>query len=328
MNPNTIALALVALTTILVTAYFAGNKKSKVLSKPSNKMVAPPRPENTHKQTKSESDEPLTSMEEIDRSVLGEFAFQHAETELVPDDSLKLGQRARGSLPFKFISSPDVNAYYIKKGGKFLYVTDGDDSGRVDMTPRDPGLSGSWLIKSGHCGSVSPHQKYTNEFIMIQHVQSGEFLTIDSSKSLVVKGIPTHRTRGQFCWRQTWNEPGVQRCGLQEYDGKLVNIPCEINDNPSEGCASATPGFKSACCGRNPSDVTCVGNYFREVVGHSIDDSILYLRTKYPHMRIRKCATNDRCSLLTPFPLHDENLIVVKYDARTGVVTQPAYRWI
>jgi len=234
--------------------------------------------------------------------------------------------RKAGELSFKFVSAADVNAYNIMRGGKFLSLDDQYD-GVLVWKRSDPGLLGAWVIKSGHCGNVSESQVYTNEFIMIQNVHSAKFLTVRGTK-LTCSGIPTNRTRADYCWRQVLNEPTIQRCGMQEYDGRLINIPCQINDNPSSGCADATPGFKSVCCGKNPNDVTCVGSYWREVVGRSVDDSILYLRTKYPHMRIRKCANNDACTQLNPFPIHDENLIVVTYDPRTGVVTEPAKRWI
>jgi hypothetical protein len=267
---------------------------------------------------------PIKSNDE--KPILGEFAFQHAETGLVPGEDMAMTNRKAGELSFKFVSASDTNSYNILRGGKFLSLNDVYD-GILQWTSSDPGLLGAWVIKSGYCGDVASDQSYTNEFIMVQNVISGNFLTVKSNK-LTCEGTPTNRTRASYCWRQVWNEPTMQKCGMQEYDGRLINIPCKINDNPSEGCASATPGFKSDCCGKNPHDVTCVGNYWREVVGRSVDDSILYLKTKYPHMRIRKCESGTACTQLKPFPIYDENLIVVTYDPRTGVVTEPARRWI
>jgi len=146
---------------------------------------------------------------------------------------------------------------------------------------------------------------------------------------LVCVDSPTRNNADNFCWKLTNDDPKTMPCGpqfLPEY-GQVVNIPCEIKTGPP--CSEATPGFKSACCMRHPDDATCRGAVFREVMGRPVAEAALYIKSRLPGVVIKKCERSDPvCNRLKPFPLYDENTMVLPYDKRLGIVSGPAFRWI
>ena len=89
-----------------------------------------------------------------------------------------------------------------------------------------------------------------------------------------------------------------------------------------------TPGYKSECCGKHPEDQTCRSLYIREVVGRTLAEASVYIKTRFPKYTILKCARGDACERAQPFPLPKPDTIVLVYDPRLGTITKPAYRFV
>ena len=248
-----------------------------------------------------------------------EFAF---EPKLlpgrVPDASTKMVVKPSGFAPFKFVGC-ESTGYSIRWMGRYLTL-DSSSSLRWSTDKQEP--NSCFQISPGYCDST--------EYIMLRSLFNRHFVRVDgNTNKLVCVDGPTRNTSDQFCWKLTNDEPQKMPCGpqfLPDY-GRVVNIPCSIKATPP--CGDATPGFKSACCLRHPDDPTCAGSVFREVMGRPIAEAALYIKTRHPGLTIKKCERTDRvCNALKPFPVYDENTVVLPYDKKFGVVSGPAFRFI
>lgn len=243
-----------------------------------------------------------------------------------PDASAVLKQKTDGYPPFKLVSCSG-NGYAIRWMGRYLTVHASDDV-TWELERMEP--QSCFKIRSGYCVD---QEGRTGDYVMFQSHWNKQFLRVDGdTKKLICADGPTESTTMQFCWKFIDDTPKKMPCGprfLPEY-ARVVDVPCAINYGEPD-CAAATPGFKSACCLRHPEDASCRGSVFREVVGRSVDEASLYLKTRLPQStKLRLCASGAACErIMQPtFANYDADTVVIPYDTRLGVVTYPAYRYI
>lgn len=298
-----------------------GNTKTPVTSKTnkttrSNINTNPPKVAAPMVNLTNQSDVPTPVDTEFK---LLEFAF---EPKLlaghVPDARTKVVPKPAGYPPFKLVPCASTG-YAIRWSGRYLTMRTSSEF-YWSTTKMEP--NSCFQVVPGYCDST--------EYIMIRSLFNRYFLRVDgATKKLVAVDAPTRNNADNFCWKMANDEPKKMPCGPQfipEY-GQVVNIPCEIKLGPP--CGDATPGFKSACCMRYPDDATCRGAVFREVMGRPVAEAALYIKSRLPGVVIKKCERSDQvCNRLKPFPIYDENTMVLPYDKRLGIVSGPAFRWI
>jgi hypothetical protein len=242
-----------------------------------------------------------------------------------PDASAVVKKKTDGYPPFKLVSCTG-NGYAIRWMGRYLTVRTSDDV-RWELERMEP--QSCFKIRPGYCVVDGR----SGDYVMFQSHLNKQFLRVDGdTKKIICADGPTESTTPQFCWKFIDDTPKRMPCGpqfLPEY-GRVVDVPCSINYGEPD-CAAATPGFKSACCLRHPEDPSCRGSVFREVVGRSVDEASLYLKTRLPRStKLRLCPSGAACErIMQPtFANFDADTVVIPYDKRLGVVTYPAYRYI
>lgn len=274
---------------------------------------------------------PMATEPRLDK--LTEISFEHAllGPGYAPDARAMMAVKKAGTPPYKLVNCDETSAYSIRWSGRWLTVV---DSGKLEWSVSRRVPNSCFKIESGYCNQVN--EMDGANFVMLRSMFNRHFVRPDDSYNLVCMDGPTSRNAAHFCFRLTPNAPQRTPCGqprfYEEY-GRVLNIPCDIvrDPDPSKGimaCGDVTPGFKSECCSRHPNDPTCKGNYFREVVGRTVPEVLLYLKTRRPDLEARVCPKGEPCNKLHPFPLHDEKTVVVPIDKRLNTVYSPAFRWV
>lgn len=252
------------------------------------------------------------------------FAFEHKilGPGIRPDATTKMTRVNAAEDDFSLVKCGMTNGYAIKWMGRYLNVK---SDGTLEWNVRKSEPDACWRIEPGLCGGDG------SEFVMLRSFYNSRFLRVDgATKKLVCVDSPSTENGHQYCWRLKKTGEQRRRCG-KYYDkdyGRVIDVPCEIIRDPPEGgsCLDVTPGFVSACCLKN-NDARCRSVVAREVVGRTINEAGLYLKTRFPNHKVELCADGDACETASPFPIHDSNKWVVRYNKRLGTVTFPAYRF-
>lgn len=253
------------------------------------------------------------------------FAFEHRllGPGIAPDATTKMTRVTAAEDSYKMVRCTLANGYSVKWMNRYLTV---NPDGTLLWNDRKDEPGSCFALEPGFCGGDG------KEFIMMRSLLNNRFLRVDGyTNKLVCMDSPSSDNAAQFCWKLQPSQPARRRCG-QYYDpdyGRVVNIPCDIVQDPPEGgtCADVTPGFMSKCCLKH-NDKSCRNVVLREVVGRGINEAALYIKTRFPDHTIVKCGRGDPCEKMNPFPIHQADTWVLPYDKRLGTVSFPAYRFV
>lgn len=256
-------------------------------------------------------------------SVVTPFAFElYGRDKVVPTVDGRVARKVAGNPPYNLVQCNLTGGYAVRWNSTFLTL---ESSQVLKWTETKQEPHSCWKIVPGYCGD--------NKYVMLRSLANNMFLTIDlASDTLVCKDIPTGRTAKQYCWKLEPDVAKPARCGC-EYDyskGKVVCIPCDVKKLPdgNQSCDTVTPGYKAECCltdGRHNSDPFCRTAAWPEVVGRSLKEAMLYLRTRRPDLVLSPCP--NECTTKA-FPEPKQNVVVIPYDPRSGIVTAAARRLI
>jgi hypothetical protein len=256
---------------------------------------------------------------------VGVFAFESlTKPGYVPTVDGTLGQKGPGMPPFKFVACGG-KGYAIRWNGVYLTLT--ADKG-VEWHEEKLEPDSCWMVVPGQCGSTA--------HVMLRNAANKSFLRFDAAtNTLVCKDGPTGRTAQQYCWKLA-PDPVVVRqpCGCQySYElGRVVCTPCNVKEmpgSPGESCSTVTDGYKATCCirkGRNASsDAFCDTVAWPQVVGRTIQEAMLYIRTRRPDLTLKPCPSP--CTA-EAYPTPSPHIVAIPYDPRSGIVTAAARRLI
>ncbi len=274
--------------------------------------------------TQAMDDGPTTGPERLTDLGLLSFAFEHKilGPGIKPDATTKMTRVNKAEDDFMIVKCGMTNGYAIRWMGRYLNVT---PSGQVEWNVRQSEPDACWIIEPGYCGGDA------SEFVMLRSLYNNRFLRVDgATMKLVCVDSPSTENTAQYCWRLKKTGDVRRRCG-KYYDkdyGRVIDVPCEIIRDPPEGgsCLDVTPGFVASCCLKH-NDARCRSVVAREVVGRTINEAGLYLKTRFPNHVVELCADGDACEKADPFPIHDSNKWVLRYNKRLGTVSFPAYRF-
>jgi hypothetical protein len=254
-------------------------------------------------------------------NVLASFAFEPLlRPGYVPNKKAFLAKKPVGNPLYKLVNCSTVNAYGIRWNSRYLVV----ENGIVKWSETLGEPIGCWRLVPGQCGG--------DKHVMLRNIESRQFLRAEETNGrLVCRDGPTSRTAKYFCWKVNVDTTGKQPCGTQySYDlGRVINVPCNVKEMPPPGgsCSSVTPGYQASCCEKrgSTSDAFCGSTYFPQVVGRSLQEAMLYIRTRFPQLIIKPCA--EPCGMQA-IPVQNANMIVIPFDAKTNLVTSPARRLV
>ena len=254
---------------------------------------------------------------------LTEFTFENLTMpSYVPDARTRMVRKPAGNPPYKLVNCNVANAYAIRWNGRFLNMY---SPNKFEWKTNKEEPDGCFTIVPGYCGGNG------KDYVMLRSTMNRHFLRIDEgSGMLICKDTPTARTAEKYCWKLRDTDASTKMpCGPQYSEDlkRVIDIPCTILQEPlpGKGCSSVTKGFVAKCCGVHPDDPECRGSYWREVVGRQLTESILYLKTRRPDLKVQPCP--HPCTK-NPFPEYDETTVMIPYDTRSGFVTAPAFRFI
>ena len=323
MKPGLVgAIAAVLIVMALVGTWF---KLSR------SRAAAEPVPvESTEPGEPAESIEPVAEPDFASSSInddmpLTNFAFENlvVGSGVTPDATMTMSRTTAAETNYKLVRCSLVNAYSIVWSGRYATVT---PTGELEWSLDKEEPQSCFIVKPGYCGD-------TGAFIMLQSVFNKHFLRVNGQNKVVAVDGPTPRSTSSFCWLMR-SAPSYDRqpCGTvyrPEY-GRVVNIPCDIRKMPGQGqnCGHVTQGFMADCCGKRPNDPACRSIYIREVVGRTLAEGSVYLKTRFPDFKVLKCAQGDACESAHPFPIAKPDTIVLVYDKKFGTVVRPAYRFV
>lgn len=268
------------------------------------------------------SEEPIATLEPD--SKLASFAFESLTLPgYVPNAAASLARKPAGNPPYKLVQCGSAG-YAIRWRGRYLTVT---DPNKLSWTVDKQEQQSCFTLIPGYCGD--------KKHVLLRSKSNKMFVRADgASKALVCKDTPTARTSKNFCWKLQPEISGIQPCGCQySYDlGKVVCTPCDVHTDPKPGasCNSVTPGYRASCCLQKMSykgpkiqviDSYCSNVVWPEVVGRSLNEAMLLLRTKRPDLTLRPCP--EPCNAQA-YPVPSPRTIVIPYDARSSTVTSPA----
>jgi hypothetical protein len=256
-------------------------------------------------------------------SVLRTFAFElYGRDLVVPTVQGRVARKPAGNPPYNLVQCNLAGGYAVRWNSTFLTL---ENANSVIWTDQKQEPHSCWKVVPGYCGD--------EKYIMLRSLANNMFLTVDaSSDALVCKDIPTARTAKQYCWKLVPEAPVAKKCGC-EYDyskGRVVCIPCDIKKLPNgtESCETVTAGYRAECCletGSKRNDPWCRTAVWPEVVGRSLREVMLYIRTRRPDLVLQPCA--NECTTAA-FPEPKPSVVIIPYDARSGIVTAPARRLI
>ena len=254
---------------------------------------------------------------------LANFAFEsYTLKNYVPDQTGKLVRKPAGNPPYKLVGCETSGSYAIRWAGRYLAVV---SPNKVQWVPEKQEPGACFKLVPGMCGPG-------NNYVMLRSMANKMVLRADGpSNALVCKDIPTGRTAPKYCWKLQPDFAGKQPCGqIYSYDlGRIVDVPCNVVTTPAsgKGCESVTAGYRAACClkkGANAQhDKYCTSTIFPQVVGQSLQQALLYIRTRRPDLALKPCPTP--CTLKA-IPIQNPNMVVIPYDPRSNIVTSIPYR--
>ena len=278
---------------------------------------------------------PPTTAPEVDEITLGPsktedyglipFDFEHKilGPGVKPDANATMTMVNRAEDDFVLVSCGMANAYAIRWMGRYLNNT---PNGMPEWNVRKSEPDACWKLEPGYCDDDK------GEFVMLRSLLNNRFLRVDgATRKLVCVDSPSTENTSQYCWRAKKDMTNMRRrCGTY-YDkdyGRVITVPCTIVQDPPEGgsCLDVTPGFVSKCCLKH-NDPKCRSVVAREVVGRKISEAGLYLKTRFPNHVVELCEEGTECEKANPFPIHDANKWILRYNKRIGTVTFPAYRF-
>ena len=253
---------------------------------------------------------------------LANFAFEHYRMKnYVPDVTGKIVRKPAGNPPYKLVGcESSAGGYAIRWNGMYLVV---DTPNRLTWVGEKQEPGGCFKLVPGYCGGG-------NSYVMLRSMANKLFVRIDGpSNALVCKDTPTGRTAADFCWKLQPDTTGKQPCGqIYSYDlGKVIDVPCNVVSSPAAGksCSTVTPGYHAQCCmkkGVSHDDKYCTSIIFPQVVGQSLQQALLYIRTRRPDLTLKPCPSP--CTMRAT-PIQNPKLVVVPYDARSNIVTSVPY---
>ena len=256
------------------------------------------------------SDAPITR--------LADFAFESkTRPGYVPTAKGGIAPKPAGNPPYKFVACEASASYAVRWNGRYLTVK---DSSTVRWTEERQEPGSCFKIVPGFCGAG-------DGYVMLRSVANKSVLRADeASGMLVCKDIPTARTAAMFCWKLNPAIAKKQPCGQQySYDlGRIVDVPCDVQEMPrgDASCSTVTRGYQAKCCIRKgPNthrDGFCETTIFPKVVGQSLQQALLYIRTRRPDLILKPCP--EPCTTQA-IPEQYPDVVIVPYDARSGVVT-------
>ena len=329
MDPRIIGSAVMAIIVLGLVAYFFLSKQKPVTTPPKTTIslqsppVSLPKPgggdggEDDGVERKWNSDAP--------EAKLATFAFEsYTMKKYVPDKSGKLVRKPAGNPPYKLVGCEGSGSYAIRWQGRYLALISPNKVGWVEEK-QEP--ASCFKLVPGFCGQG-------NTYVMLRSMANKMCLRADGpSNALVCKDIPTGRTAAKYCWKIQPDFAGKQPCGqIYSYDlGRVVDVPCNVVTAPAVGgsCGTVTPGYQAKCCLQRVKgkghDTFCTSTIFPQVVGQSLQQALLYLRTRRPDLALKPCPTP--CTL-EAVPIPNPNLVVIPYDARSNIVTSTPYRLV
>lgn len=249
---------------------------------------------------------------------LATFAFEPKTKPLfVPNKQAQVARKPAGNPPYKLVGCNSTGAYAIRWNGRYLTVLSANS---VKWTEEKQEPGSCFKLVPGYCGGGS-------NFVMLRSVANKLFLRPDgASGQLVCKDTPTARTADTFCWKLNPETTVKQPCGPQySYDlGRVIDVPCDVKKMPSnnESCSTVTAGYQAECCiqkkGSAAQDRFCDSTIFPKVVGRSLQEAILYIRTRRPDLSLKPCP--EPCTIQA-VPIQSPNVVLIPYDARSQIVT-------
>jgi hypothetical protein len=319
---SSIAIASVVCVVVTLVIFKIQNKTVQTVQ--TTRPIQSVQPAQTVQSTQASIDDDVTiPPARLSEYGLTRFAFEHKllGPGIKPDANAKMTRVSAAEDSAVLVSCSMVNGYAVRWMNRFLTV---NTDGSVEWSDRRGEPDSCWKLEPGYCGD--------GEFVMMKSLFNNNFLRVDgATNKLVCVDKPSTESAIQYCWRLKPTGQTRRRCG-RYYDvdyGRVIDVPCEIVQDPPEGgsCLDVTPGFVAKCCLKHNSD-NCRSVVAREVVGRTVNEAGLYLKTRFPNHRIELCADDDdACQKANPFPIHDSNKWVLKYNKRLGTVTFPAYRF-
>lgn len=259
-------------------------------------------------------------------SQLASFAFEPVDKPLfVPNKDAVLERKPAGNAPYKLVQCGDGTSagasYAIRWNQRYLTVY-GPNKLEWNEQKKEP--DSCFKIVPGNCNG--------DAFVMLRAMYNNMFVRYDNATlALVARDIPTARTALQYCWKLKPDETLKQPCGCQySYDlGRVVCTPCDVKKMPdpaSASCSTVTAGYQAECClakgaAGAAQDPFCKAAVFTEIVGRSIKEAMLYIRTRRPDLQMQPCPMP--CTV-SGYPTPTPNTVVIPYDPRTDLVTAPA----
>jgi hypothetical protein len=260
---------------------------------------------------------------EAPEAKLANFAFESYRLKnYVPDQTGKLVRKPAGNPPYKLMGCESSGSYAIRWAGRYLAVL---SATKVRWVEEKQEPQTCFKLIPGFCGQG-------NNYVMLRSMANRMVLRADGpTNALVCKDIPTGRTAANYCWKLMPDYAGKQPCGqIYSYDlGRIIDVPCNVVTAPASGgsCGTVTAGYRAACCLKrikgSGHDAFCTSTIFPQVVGQSLPQALLYIRTRRPDLSLKPCPTP--CTLKA-IPVQNPNLVVIPYDARSNTVTSTPYR--
>lgn len=249
---------------------------------------------------------------------LATFAFESkTRPGFVPNKQGRIAQKPAGNPPYKLVACQYSGSYAIRWNARYLTVLS-PNSVKWTEDKQEPGSC--FKLVPGYCGDG-------NNYVMLRSMANKLFLRADATSGvLVCKDVPTARTATSYCWKLNPESKVRQPCGQQySYDlGRIIDVPCNVTPmpKPGESCQTVTPGYRASCCLRKGPDAEhdayCESTIFPKVVGRSLQEALLYLKTRRPDLALKPCP--EPCTV-EAVPIQNPNLVVIPYDPRSNFVT-------
>lgn len=256
---------------------------------------------------------------------LATFAFEpKTRPSYVPNQKGVIAIKPAGNPPYKLVGCNSMGAYAIRWNGRYLTVSSPNS---VVWTDEKQEPASCFKLVPGYCGSGS-------NYIMLRSMANKHFLRAeDTYGQLICKDTPTARTANSYCWKLNPETATRQPCGPQySYDlGRIVDVPCNVKEMPdgNNSCSTVTAGYQANCCikkkGSAKQDAFCDDTIFPKVVGRSLQEAILYIRTRRPDLSLKPCP--EPCTTQA-VPVQSPNVVVIPYDARSNIVTSTPRRLV
>ena len=311
---NWIFLAVSACLVSLIAAYL-------ITRKPKSTTIVPVAPVREGKIPVAED---TIRTDAPDQAILSDFDFQPRDKPgYIPGKNGKLVKKPAGQAPFKLVQC-GTGGYAVRWMGLFLTLGD-DGKCAFGETKQEP--DSCWTTVPGYCGG--------DGWVMLRSRKNNAFLRYDpKTLQLVCQDSPTGNTALTYCWKLVQSGPKKQPCGtIYSQDLKrVVNIPCNVKKMPrpsKASCSTVTAGYQAECCVAKKhgalTDSFCRTAAWPETVGRTLNEAMLYLRTRRPDLILQPCPSP--CTV-SSFPEPTPNTIVIPYDPRTNLVTAAARRLI